>query len=53
MSALDLLLQADTARGTMQEIYSHPANALPFLQPGRLVCVPQPPSRELLIKLLI
>ncbi|KAK9827440.1 hypothetical protein WJX74_002542 [Apatococcus lobatus] len=42
VAILDLLLQADASRSRLQAIYSHPANALPFLQPGRLVCIPQP-----------
>lgn len=46
VAVLDLLLQADACRSRLQAIYSHPANALPFLQPGRLVCIPQPPAGE-------
>ena len=44
VKVLDLLLQAEAGQSTLQGIYSHPTNALPFLQPGRLVCVPQPPA---------
>lgn len=44
VAALNLLIQADAEQSKLQAIYSKPSNALPFLQPGRLVCVPAPPA---------